>query len=901
MLYPIKIADIDLSQPIQNVENLEGYIAFKGLVRVRERILGYIQLPITNDSVAAEAITYAVMEQHSWGFIETFLRNRLAAGDKENTFNFHNLFDDRTDLVAQAYPFVTVAVCTRDRAADLALCLQGLAAVDYPHFEVLVVDNAPTNDDTRQLLEQEFPQFRYVCEPRPGLDWARNRAIFEAKGDIIAYTDDDVVVDQYWVKSLARVFADNDDVMAVTGLVVPYELETESQVLFETYGGFGRGFERKWYRPTNQRLPYQWLGAGQFGTGANMAYRRSVFEEIGYFDPALDVGTVTNGGGDLEMFFRVLKEGHTLVYEPDAMVRHRHRRDYAKLRSQIANNGIGLFSYFSRASSYYPDEKGSFYKLSIWWLWWWNLRRLLFSYLHPFRFPKDLIIAEFLGCFQSLGRYWQAHKNAQKIAKDFPAEPQFLASRKRATTPDNQPRKVGTAIRNIDLSQPLEPLTDVVTYSDVQIFATWQGQSLGNIYIANSYQPISVSRLTEVLTAAFGLKILELVYQFNSEEVWTNLLSTMKAKITSSHGRKAQQLTLPVDVSVSVVLATYDRPDDLRKCLESLVSQKSKREIEIIVVDNNPKSELTPPVVAEFPTVKLVNQIRQGLAYARNAGISASKGDIVIATDDDVTMPPTWLETLVAPFSRPDVAVVTGNVLPVELETQAQHLFESYGGLGRGFTAYEVGGDWFEENPLRTVPTWNLGATANAAFKKSIFADPKIGLMYEALGPGTPAGGCGEDTYVFYKSLKAGYTLVYTPDAYVWHRHRRTMQALKRQIFHYSKGHVAYHLTTLIKDKDLRVLARLFVGLPLAHLSRIYYRMRGLSTYPISFILLEIRGNLMAPLGLVLSHWRTKRIGTTQPLSLTSREPGELDHLTAEKPLSDLVSQKALVTSLNQE
>ena len=63
-----------------------------------------------------------------------------------------------------------------------------------------------------------------------------------------------------------------------------------------------------------------------------MAYRKSVFDQIGFFDPALDVGTVTNGGGDLEMFFRVLKHGYTLVYEPKAIIRHRHRREYADLK-----------------------------------------------------------------------------------------------------------------------------------------------------------------------------------------------------------------------------------------------------------------------------------------------------------------------------------------------------------------------------------------------------------------------------------------------------------------------------------------------------------------------------------------------------------------------------------------
>ena len=88
-----------------------------------------------------------------------------------------------------------------------------------------------------------------------------------------------------------------------------------------------------------------------------MAYRHSLFARIGGFDPALDVGTVTNGGGDLEMFFRVLKEGYTLVYEPAALVRHRHRRDYAQLREQITNNGVGFYAYLVRSALHYRDER----------------------------------------------------------------------------------------------------------------------------------------------------------------------------------------------------------------------------------------------------------------------------------------------------------------------------------------------------------------------------------------------------------------------------------------------------------------------------------------------------------------------------------------------------------------
>ncbi|HSF29353.1 MAG TPA: glycosyltransferase [Candidatus Tectomicrobia bacterium] len=172
----------------------------------------------------------------------------------------------------------------------------------------------------------------------------------EARGEIIAYTDDDVVVDRGWVHALAGVFAEEAEAMAVPGSVVPYELETEAQLLFKQYGGFGRGFKRKWYRLNRDRHGREvfHIHAGQFGTGANMAYRRSLFERIGVFDPALDIGAVTNGGGELEMFFRVLQERQTRVYEPNTIVRHRHRRKYAQPRVQITDFGLGFYAYLVR-------------------------------------------------------------------------------------------------------------------------------------------------------------------------------------------------------------------------------------------------------------------------------------------------------------------------------------------------------------------------------------------------------------------------------------------------------------------------------------------------------------------------------------------------------------------------
>jgi hypothetical protein len=148
-----------------------------------------------------------------------------------------------------------------------------------------------------------------------------------------------------------------------------------------------------------------------------MAYRRSVFADIGRFDPALDVGTVTNGGGDLEMFFRVLQAGHALAYEPSALVRHRHRRDYAQLRTQITDFGIGFYAYLVRTGIAYPHLRFAITRFAIGWLWRRNVRRLLASLMRPRPFPRDLIVAELWGSLRGLGRYPKARRTAAAIAQ----------------------------------------------------------------------------------------------------------------------------------------------------------------------------------------------------------------------------------------------------------------------------------------------------------------------------------------------------------------------------------------------------------------------------------------------------------------------------------------------------
>ncbi|MFG3051631.1 glycosyltransferase family 2 protein [Kitasatospora sp. NPDC048239] len=253
-------------------------------------------------------------------------------------------------------PLVSVIVCTRGRPTLLGDSLSALLRTDYPAAEFLVVDNAPEDDATERLVRTLAPgRLRYLREPVPGLSRARNRGLSAARGEFVAFTDDDALADPGWVSALATAFRTDRRISCVTGLVVPAELDTEAQAVFERYCGFGKGFTaRDWSLRANRRDPLFPFAAGRFGTGANMAFRTSVIRGIGGFDPATGAGTPTRGGEDLLAFLRVLVAGHTLGYRPDAVVWHRHRRTMAALDAQIQGFGTGLGAYLTAAVTHRP-------------------------------------------------------------------------------------------------------------------------------------------------------------------------------------------------------------------------------------------------------------------------------------------------------------------------------------------------------------------------------------------------------------------------------------------------------------------------------------------------------------------------------------------------------------------
>jgi hypothetical protein len=220
MLSRIKVMDIDLDHPLTDIDGLDGYAALQGLVRLHQTPIGYVKVAVTGGRCAATTLRAAIVERHHQAIIRHLLADGLATPQRDGA-EIIDWLNASHAVYSGPLPVVTVAVCTRDRPAQLAHCLPSLCQLDYPALDLLVIDNAPSNPATAHLVRSGYPQVRYVCEPRPGLNWARNRAIAEARGEIIAYTDDDVVVDRGWVRALAEVFAAEAEVMAVTGLVVP--------------------------------------------------------------------------------------------------------------------------------------------------------------------------------------------------------------------------------------------------------------------------------------------------------------------------------------------------------------------------------------------------------------------------------------------------------------------------------------------------------------------------------------------------------------------------------------------------------------------------------------------------------------------------------------------------------
>lgn len=315
-------------------------------------------------------------------------------------------------------PSLTIAICTKDRPDRLARCL---ASLPRDVHEILVADNAPGDDRTEALIAAN-PHVRYVREPKPGLDFARNTALREATGELLAFIDDDVVVDREWLPGLVEAFRENPDAAAFTGLILPLTLETEAQILFEQLGGFrGRadgGFEKiRWGKslPGYEQYP---CDAGIFGAGANMAFRRDTLHEIGGFDDALDTGAPLPGGGDLDIFYRLIRAGHIIAYEPRMLVFHEHRRELESLRRQYWSWGIGFMAFAAKSFRVDISQRKKWMRQLAWWFGKYQSKQFVKALLNRPAPPARMVLAEIFGALNGLlGGYARSQRRVARLRR----------------------------------------------------------------------------------------------------------------------------------------------------------------------------------------------------------------------------------------------------------------------------------------------------------------------------------------------------------------------------------------------------------------------------------------------------------------------------------------------------
>lgn len=357
-------------------------------------------------------------------------------------------------------------------------------------------------------------------------------------------------------------------------------------------------------------------------------------------------------------------------------------------------------------------------------------------------------------------------------------------------------------------------------YCGALIVFWWQHIPLGDCWIPAAQLPMPATQLTQLAVQAIAPTVgnhllkhgfkggLPVVSANPSRDRPPNLHALMA--LTQPLQTLQVQLAQTHQTSISVIICTRDRPDQLEECLRSLHLLTHSPD-EIIVVDNAPRSDATRQLVAQYPHIRYVLESQPGLSAARNAGIRYATQDIIAFTDDDVIVHPDWILRLQQGFQESDVMAVTGLMLPAELETEAQLIFQGDpGSPGWGYRALTFDTQFFEEMKPRGVPVWKLGAGANMAFRRKIFG--LVGNFNQRLGAG--ASGCSEDSELWYRILASGWQCRYEPTSVVFHYHRRDMQSLKYQMHQYMQGHVYALLVQFEQHRHWGNVRRLLVALP---------------------------------------------------------------------------------------
>ncbi|MES0880872.1 glycosyltransferase family 2 protein [Roseibium sp. SCP14] len=710
---------------------------------------------------------------------------------------------------------ISVVVCahTLDRLRHISEMVSSIRAQTYPAASLIIV--CDHSDALYRVLKSEFQTAQIVRnEFEKGLSGARNTGIKHAHGDIVAFLDDDAAANPDWLEQIARAYSD-PAVMAAGGFIAP-AWSTERP---------------KWFpREFDWVVGCSYLGLPQIRNpvrnliGCNMSVRKAVLELTGGFRAGLGrIGNNAAGCEETDFFIRAKAKfpGQTILYEPEARVRHhvpstRGTWKYFLGRCWAEGKSKADLADLSNAGHVLTTERN------------YSLKTLPKGF---FRYLGETLKGDISGIAR-----------ASAIAAGFLATTiSYLHTRLRPT-------------RHLRTQPPPH-------FAPIQIL-DWELDDRPPSRMQDQLKPDAWCGGALCLLRSKGTPVAVEEVRFEDDvDISTSVSDVMKRLPSAniSHLHRAPQG--PFSPWVTVVVATRDRPDSLLRCLDSLLNQTYSA-MNIVVVDNAPSSNATADLVAGIfaPSgrVHYARENRPGLGIAHNTGLALALGDVVAFTDDDVIVDADWVSAIASEFALSrKIGCVTGMIMPAELETRAQYWIECHGGFSKGVDRriYDL-----EENkpsdPLFPYAAGAFGSGANMAFRREVLLG--IGGFDAALGAGTPARG-GDDLASFVATLEAGYQLVYSPRAIVWHFHRRAEAGIQRQAYGYGVGLGAY-LTKQVLDNPGK-LFQFGKKLPaaLTHLlSPSSSKIRRLpSDYPRNLIWRERFGILMGLPGYLRSRFGT--------------------------------------------
>lgn len=902
------IFDLDLAEPFPCRVDMPDEARGEALVWLHGRPLGRVGVPRLGRRVYRRGLARSTVRRFGDGILRDLVRNGMATPASDR-FDFNALLGLPTARSPVEPGTLTVVIRSKgQRMVSLDRCLAAVMASRLPPAEVIVVGfegvTAPTTlgrteepkpygaspglRDIQARWSAAGVPVRWFVEPATDPTRAWCQAVEATRSPLVAFVDESVRVDAHWVEAICRTFQDHPHAAVVTGSVLPDgESNDVGNALSAAVERMARheqiAFVSRCLRP-DESLPRAWFNMLPFGTAATVAYRTEDLLAMGGFHE-VTVGGAAATGQHFDLWLRVLESGRGLVREPAASCRAIGAPSLAEAAAELGDVAAGCSAALVAAAARGPRRC-----LGIMLVAQWFLRAAIGDLFRSRGVAGSLAWARLRGHIRGMASAARSllHRRGPRLRPAIATLPLTAAS--------DDPFGAGHVVP-IDLCLPADGdphsgdvgalLNKASSVPVAHVLAMWRGHVLGLVEIVNAYRPVTLEQVRRATLDRHWDTLLVRFLGSDADaphEVDGSSLADRAEKIRESAARSlgkrlatgrsadaGDENAQPAaaDRTISVIIPSYDRPEDLRECLRSVLSQKTDRRVEVIVVDNHPESRLTPPVVAEFPDVRLLSEQRRGSAYARNRGLLACRGSIVVCVDDDVVVSNGWLEKMLAPFGDEEIAVVTGNVIPLRLGTTAERLNEACSSLSAGGQPFRVDGEWFRSSQT-AILAWDFGTSANMAVRTRVFRDPSVGLFAEQLGPGTPIG-AGEDPYLLYRVIEAGYGLQYCPDAWVWHRHRRNAAALKRQVYSYAKSAVGYFLLTGFRHGDPRSRRSLFGGLQRYYCSRLLRAIRGRIDVPVWFVLTEICGHLAGGFSYLLSEGRRRALARDASDLRTSR------------------------------